>query len=379
MRSATDRGGKAARVIAGGDRPGVARGVQFGDDADVLRRQPEGLCHDLRQHRAVALALRRGCHMNADRAERIERDGRRCVRAVFRARALALLRRQHSGDVAHVGDARFDHRRAADAVDTALGAGALAPREQILVAAVAECLLQRSGIVAGIVEAAGRRAIREGLRRHQIAPDDVDRVELELDGDALHQPLQREIHLRPAEAAVKARRRLVGEHDAVAHRDVANVIGAGQIAVHAIKRRRLRRTDVGADVLDLVPGERAHAAVGIDRRVEPGDAVGRGNRRRQMLDAVLDPFHRPAGSARGDAHQYDVGKHRLLDAEAAAGSRRRAQAQPIARHFQRPRHHRMQAERPLEIGQNIVGVLARFVWRRRRRRSRSACTSCADN
>ncbi len=131
--------------------------------------------------------------------------------------------------------------------------------------------------------------------------------------------------------------------------------------MHAVKRGRLRRADMCADVLDLIPGERAHAPVGIDRRFQCRDAVRRRNRSGEMLDAVFDPFHRPAGDARRDAHEDDVGKDRLLDAEAAAGIRRRAQAQPVARHFQRPRHHRVQAEGALEIGENVVGAFARIV------------------
>ena len=98
-----------------------------------------------------------------------------------------------------------------------------------------------------------------------------------------------------------------------------------------------------------------------------------------MLQPVLDPFHRPARDARRDRHQHDVGKHALLDAEAAAGIRRRAQPQPVARHLQRARHHRMHAERPLEIREHVVGVLAADRIRRPRRRSRSACRNCADS
>ena len=80
-----------------------------------------------------------------------------------------------------------------------------------------------------------------------------------------------------------------------------------------------------------------------------------------MLQPVLDPFHRPARDARRDPHQRDVGEDALLHAEAAAGVRRHAQAQPVARHFQRARQHRMDAERPLEGREHVVGVLARIV------------------
>ena len=81
-----------------------------------------------------------------------------------------------------------------------------------------------------------------------------------------------------------------------------------------------------------------------------------------MFEPVLDPFHRPPGSARRGGDQHDIGKHALLDAEAAAGIRRRSQPQPIAGHLQRPRHHRMDAERPLEIREHIIAVLARIVF-----------------
>ena len=77
-----------------------------------------------------------------------------------------------------------------------------------------------------------------------------------------------------------------------------------------------------------------------------------------MFEPVLDPFDRTPGGARRRGDQNDVGKDALLDAKAAAGIRRRAQPQPIARHLQRPRQHRMDAERPLEIGEHIVGVFA---------------------
>ena len=81
-----------------------------------------------------------------------------------------------------------------------------------------------------------------------------------------------------------------------------------------------------------------------------------------MLKPVLDPFHRPAGGARRDPHQHDIGKQALLHAEAAAGIRRRTQPETVARHLQRARHHRVQAERPHEIREHVIGVLGRVVF-----------------
>ena len=126
--------------------------------------------------------------------------------------------REQRREIAHVGHGGLDHDGEADAVLPAgLARGVAAPL-QIFEPAVADRDLDRARIIAGIVERAGRRAIREFIRRHEIAPDHVEMVEPELDRDALHQPLQRQIELRTAEAADQARRHLVGQHHAVDRR-----------------------------------------------------------------------------------------------------------------------------------------------------------------
>ena len=188
-------------------------------------------------------------------------------------------------------------------------------------------------------------------------------IELELDGDALHQPLERQKELRAAEAADQARRHLVGEHHAVHHVDIGNVVGAGDRAVHAVERPRHGRAQEGAVVLELIEPQREDAAVLGDGGLDLGDAVGTGAGGEEMLEPVLDPFHRPAGDAGGDRGQHDIGKHRELDAEAAAGVGRDAQSQLRAGHAQRARHHRVGAERALEIRQHVVALVGRPVFR----------------
>ena len=275
MRHAADRRGETAGIIAGGDRPGIARGVQVSDDADVGRLEAERVSDDLRQHGAVALALRHRGDMHGDAAERIERDGRGRLRAILRPGLAPLLRRQHGGDVAHVGDARLHHGGQADTVETALRARLRLPLAQLGKAAVGERGLEGLQVIAGIERGAARGAIGKRGGGDQVLAHHRERIEAELDGHTLHQPLQRVIDLRAAETAVEAGWRLVGEHDAVAHRQMADVVGAGEVAVHAVERRRLRRADVGADVLELVPGKRLHAPVGIDGGLQRGHAVGR--------------------------------------------------------------------------------------------------------
>ncbi len=76
-----------------------------------------------------------------------------------------------------------------------------------------------------------------------------------------------------------------------------------------------------------------------------------------MFESVLHPLDRRAGLAGRQAHQHRVRKHRLLDAKAAAGIARGLVAQPVGRHLERHRHHRMQRERPHEIGGDVVAFV----------------------
>ena len=196
--------------------------------------------------------------------------------------------------------------------------------------------------------------------------------------DGIHQPLQREIDLRSAEAAVKARRRLVRQHDTVADRHILDVVGTGHVAVHPIECGRLRRAQMGAAILNLIPVKRGDPAIRRDRRLDPGLAIGRRDASRQMLQPVLDPFDRRARDARGDAREDHVGKDALLDPERATGIGRCAQPQPVARHVQRPGHHRVDREGALEIRGDVIGILARLVAGDHAVGFDGGCRRCAD-
>ena len=73
-----------------------------------------------------------------------------------------------------------------------------------------------------------------------------------------------------------------------------------------------------ANLVDLIPVQGQDAAV----RAHIGGDTGQSRRGRgcstQVFQPVLNPFHWSAGLAGGQAHQHDIGKDRLLDAEAAA-------------------------------------------------------------
>ena len=125
MRRTGDRAGKAARIIAGGDRPGVLGRYRARSRPGSRPGQAENVGDHLGRDGAVALALRRRVDDRRDAAERVERDGRCRLRAVLGAGPPSLLGGQHGGDVAHIGDRRLDDSGIADAVEPALGA---APR-----------------------------------------------------------------------------------------------------------------------------------------------------------------------------------------------------------------------------------------------------------
>ncbi len=232
---------------------------------------------------------------------------------------------------------------------------------QVVEPAVADRGRDGARVIAGVIETAGRGGIGEFLRRHQVAPDHVEMFEPELDRDALHQPLQRQIKLRPAEAADQARRHLVGQHHAVDDIEVGDVVAAGQRAVHAVERPGHRRAQKRAVVLELIHLQPEDFAVLGHRGFDLGDAVRPGARGEQMLGAVLDPFHRAAGDLRRQRGQHHIRKHRKLDAEAAAAVGRNAQPHLRARHAQRLRHHRMGRERALEVRHAVVAAVGGIV------------------
>ena len=212
--------------------------------------------------------------MHGDAAERIDADGGGAHRAVLRPRLAALFRRQGGGDVAHIGDRRLHHRAQAHAVQFALGAGPVAALNQFLIAAIAQGQVHGVGVFPGVQQRPGGGAVGEGVRRHQVAAHHFQRVQVQLPGHLVHQALQGEVHLAAAEAPVQAAGQFVGEHHPVAHRQVADAVGAGQVAVHAIEGGRLRRAQIAAAVVDLVVAQGGDAAVRVHRRLHVRHPVG---------------------------------------------------------------------------------------------------------
>ena len=160
----------------------------------------------------MALAFDRHVGADRDRAQRIDRDGRERHGAVFGAGVFARLGREQGRKIAHVGHAGLDHRGKADAVAPPGRARLVAPCASVRRAAHRRSRSRSRARNRRNHRAPPPRRDRERTR-HQIAADDVERIESQFYGNALHQPFQRQIKLRSAEAADQPRRHLVGQHD----------------------------------------------------------------------------------------------------------------------------------------------------------------------
>ncbi len=266
----------------------------------------------------MALALDRHIGRHRHRPERGDVDRDHGDRAVLRSCAFARVRRQQRREIAHIRHAGLDHGGKADAVDFAGGTCRVAAALEIVEPAIPDRGCDGAHIITGIIERARRGVVGEFLGRNEVAPDHVKVVEAKLDRNALHQPLDGEVKLRPAETADQARRHLVGEDDAVGHIHVGNVIRARHRAMHPVERSRHGSAQERPVVLQLIEPQPKNAAGAGDSGLDPGDAIGSRTCGRKVLGAIFDPFHRTPGDLCGDRGKHDIGKHRELDAEAAA-------------------------------------------------------------
>ena len=205
-------------------------------------------------------------------------------------------------------------------------------------------------IVAGIVFPAQRRLIRELLPLDEVLQPQFGRVHAELLRQDIHAALDAIGGLRDAERAAigDAARRLVGV-DAVdrqmRHREV---VGAGDDVEEP--GRPFRR--IGAGVERAMIGQHMDAQAGdlalLGRRDFGGHVVvARKRGGGEVLDAVLDPFHRFAGDDRGDRRTNIAGIGADLVAETAADVGR-DHVDLVLREFRDQRHHGADHMRRLE-------------------------------
>ena len=202
---------------------------------------------DLAERRLVALAVGARAGHDLDLA-----GGEHPHPGVLPAAGAVVEAAEHprGREAAHLGE-----RRDAEAeLDPVAGVAApLLLGAQLVVAEHGHRLLGGGLVVAGVVLQAGHRGERELLVLDPVLLADLHRVDADLGGQLVHQPLDRVRRLRPAGAAVGVGPGLVGEH-------------------------RLAGEPVGRELVDRVEHERAehrHAATDEARRRSRGRPAGR--------------------------------------------------------------------------------------------------------
>ena len=136
------------------------------------------------------------------------------------------------------------------------------------------------------------RAVGHLRRRNQVAAPHLGAVELELARHAVEQALHHEHALRMAGAAHRRHRHLVGEREPDVH-----AVGRQLVAERHVLGGVVRQVDtarrVGAVIVYQRAADAEQARLVIDRHFDIPVLVALLRRGDEMLEAVLDPFHRP--------------------------------------------------------------------------------------
>ena len=119
-------------------------------------------------------------------------------------------------------------------------------------------------------------------------------------------------------ARKRADRRLAGDEGLHGQRDVADAIRPRQELRGLGRHHAAVGADIGAHVGADMPAHGEDRAVALCTRSRSRNRPRANDWSRQMLAAVLDPFHRPADQPRRERDQEILGIELALDAEAAA-------------------------------------------------------------
>ena len=284
----------------------------------------ERLGDDLRVHGARALADLRRTDQYAHAAPGEGEAGARGELDLAAAGEAAAVKEERDAGAAHGRRARMAAERAPGLARAPVVVRSRHLALLLIVRPHHECVLGQRAVE----HLVGRHRVLELLAgsgdvagAEQVLLAQLDRIELQLAGDAIHVHLGGELRLRRAEAAEGAVGRCVRHHDAAAHADRLGAVGTRCVDGGAREHDGAER-DVGAAVEAQVDvdGEdgavfRHGGAVADDRRVALGGSD-------EILVALVDHLHRAARLAR---EQHGVaGQNRrilLLAAEAAAGGR----------------------------------------------------------
>ena len=160
---------------------------------------------------------------------------------------------------------------------------------------------------------------RMGKAAKDVLAPQLQRIHSELAGGDVDAALDQIVRLGLAGAAIGVDRRRVGEHAAGLKCDQRNVVDAAHRARHRHGRHdRRHRRDIGAQIGEDFGFERQEAAIPIERKAGPDDAVAAMRGGSEILAAVPDPRDRTAEAARRPQHQHPFRIENVLHAEAAA-------------------------------------------------------------
>ena len=249
------------------------------------------------------------------------------VRALPQARSPALA--GEADPLRGCDAADLDVRREADPEVATLRPGRfLLPPEPLVIHRLerpVERLLVVARVVLEPLQEVRAGGVREVLRRYEVPPAHVDRIQAELPGDQVDPPFDDVRRLRPACTAIRVdhgRVRVNAEHLTVDARDPVRA------REHApVQRRRDARCDRrenAAQVRVRLRAERGDRAVVLRADLEIRDVIAAVRRRAVVLRAALDPLHRPSErlGERPDEHVLRIEKD--LRAESATDLRRDA-------------------------------------------------------
>ncbi len=279
------------------------------DDLDLLHAQAEPIGHHLRKRRFVALAVRVRAGEYRHRAGRVDAHLARFKKSGARAEAARDIRRRDA--------AGLDIARVAEAPELAAAQGLLAPVLEARDIGELQHRTQRRLVVAGVVAQRHRRLVRK--LGDEVAPPQLDRIELDLARRRFNEPLDHVGGFGAAGAAIGIDRHRVGEHRRHLAVDRRRLVLAGeQRGVEDRRDARGERGEVRAQVRRGAHAHRQELAVLVQRELGGGDMVAAVRIGDEGLRAVGVPLHRPAELARGPGDDHVLRVEVDLGAKAAA-------------------------------------------------------------
>jgi hypothetical protein len=176
--------------------------------------------------------------------------------------------------------------------------------------------------IAAVIGDTGADLVRHGVRRNEIAPPDLDRINADGESRAIHQLLDQKSRLRPAGAAIGRGRNGVGEHRARDRMHSGNLIDAG-CETHGVKRHHHRRgEDMRTHGVQRIDAQPENLAALVQRQFAGHNLIAALGVAEQRLRTRRHPFDRTAAdAARRPNHQRVLGIAAVLHAEAAADIR----------------------------------------------------------